>query len=178
MNSLYQMRKLLFYVFMIFFASTYAQDAWQQIGDFPVATREVTSFSLENSAYVLVKSPPNGDMQAYAYDVVADNWLQKADFPINTAANDYYSFVLNDEGYVLCYDTPGSPTEFYLFKYNEVADQWEQKTSAFGELSVFAGLPGATFSLNNKGYFLTAGTEENFQEYDPMSDSWSQKADY
>ena len=96
MNSLYQMRQLLFCVFMIVFASTYAQDAWQQVGDFPVATREVTSFSLENSAYVLVKSPPNGDVQVYAYDVVADNWLQKADFPINSP-NDYYSFVLNDE---------------------------------------------------------------------------------
>ena len=171
------MRQLLFCVFMIVFASTYAQDAWQQVGDFPVATREVTSFSLENSAYVLVKSPTNADMHVYAYDVVTDNWLQKADFPINSA-NHYYSFVLNDEGYILCYDMPDFPTEFYLFKYNEVADQWEQKTSAFGSISVFSGFPGATFSINNKGYLLTVGGEENFQEYDPISDSWSQKADY
>ncbi len=175
MKSLYQMRKLLFYVFVIFFSSTYAQDAWQQLGDFPVETRIKTSFATTNAAVVLTSVVPVGIVNVFAYDAISDSWEQRADFPY-ALGSEYTSFTLNNNGYVISNDA--FDFNILLWKYNLAADTWEEKTGASYTSFGFGGFYGASFSINNLGYLLVSGGSEHFKEYNPISDTWTVKASY
>jgi N-acetylneuraminic acid mutarotase len=68
-----------------------------------------------------------------------------------------------------------------LFGGAEAADQWEQKAN-FGGIGRHRG---AAFAINNKGYMgfghinsVVNIAFDDFWEYDPATDSWTQKADF
>lgn len=177
MNNLYQMRQLLFYVFMIVFTSTHAQDAWQQVNDFPEETRIKTSFATPSGAVVLASVVPVGVINVFTYDAISDSWEQKADFPY-TLGFRFTSFILNDEGYVICKDAV-SDFNIFIWKYNLAADTWEPKTGTSYSDFGFGDFYGASFSINNLGYLLASGgSSEHFKEYNPISNTWTVKASY
>ena len=156
--------------------SFYAQDTWQQIGDFPIESRAKTSFGLSNMGVVLTYEVSSSQTKVFQYEPNI-GWEQKSDFPV--FSQDYVSFVLNDEGYIML------PSEFpsegvRLFKYVAANHTWEQKASTTGVVGGIDGYFGAAFAINDKGYLhvssLNAGFELN--EYDPITDTWTAKTSY
>lgn len=93
------------------------------------------------------------------------------------------SFVMNGEGYVLCgLESTGFTRRMYSYDVNQ--NDWDS-AHALGGISGSGLSRGSAcaFSVFNKGYIcLGQGDNSNFLrdvwEYDPVSDVWTQKADY
>lgn len=169
-------RFLFIYLFLVGGISI-SQNAWTQLGDFPIETRMSTAFSTSNFGYVLTSNDPNPP-KLYQYNPVTDDWVQKADFLILFQGTNYRgaSVVFNDEGYVLTGDV--SDFSVTLWKYNETADLWEEATteifSGFGPF----GFWGAAFANHGKIYVNTSGDTDNFKSYDPLTGIWETLTDY
>jgi len=154
-------------------------DTWTRKSDLPGAARfGSTSFASGGKGYVLTGANTTGDM--WEYDPVSDAWSQKASFPGGRRFHSS-SFVIGDKAYVgFGWDASNQYND--LWEYTPITNTWTQKAS----------LPGPTrdgavsFVIGNKGYVGTGyyysigslGVYLNdFWEYDPVSDAWTQKAD-
>ncbi|MDG1841771.1 MAG: T9SS type A sorting domain-containing protein [Crocinitomicaceae bacterium] len=93
------------------------------------------------------------------------------------------SFVLNNQGYVLGgLDDEGFRRKMH--SYNYIQDDWDNEASIGGPNG--AGLnrgSASAFSIKNKGYVClgqgqTNGFFKDLWEFDPSTETWSQKADF
>jgi N-acetylneuraminic acid mutarotase len=107
-------------------------------------------------------------------EVIADQWLRKADFFEQRSAA--IGFSLYGKGY---FGTGASASDLRkdLWCYDPVQDSWSQ----------MADLPGAgrfqafSFAIGNKGYVgegISVPSADEFFEYDPLINSWAIKADF
>lgn len=111
-----------------------------------------------------------------------NSWVKKAPFG-GLKRDRAVSFSIGNYGYVGTGEDTVNATHNDLWQYDPVLDSWTQK----------ADLPGSPrrnavgFALNDKGYIGTGmdsseasmGIElKDFWEYDPIANSWQQKADY
>jgi len=142
-----------------------------------------TGFTVGNTIYVMCGF--DGAVlfnDVWAYDPATDAWTQKANFPGgNRSAST--AFTIGSKAYM----GTGNDGNIYLndfWEYEPSADTWTQK----------AGFPGfereeaVGFAIGNKGYLGTGQTfvvgpnnswtttYNDFYEYDPATDSWSQKS--
>ena len=99
--------------------------------------------------------------------------------PLPSAARSHASgFAIDGFGYVACGTASGSVQLADLWRYDPVADNWEQRAD-------FPGDPrsGAiAFTVGGKGYLCFGLTDigevAEVWCYDPVADSWEQKADF
>ena len=137
-------------------------------------------FSINSKAYIGTGYLNNVDYQDFwEYDPISDIWTQKADFgggPRESAVG----FSINSRGYV---GTGGSHQGIWkdFWEYNPTLNTWTQKADCGTIGRVWA----VGFSVNSKGYIGTGllsnpvWLESNdFWEYDPVLDTWTQKADF
>lgn len=111
-----------------------------------------------------------------------NQWVQKDS--INGAPRSVASsFVLNGEGYVLAgLDQDGFRRKMYSYTFWQ--DDWDDETSIGGASgSGLARGSASSFSLNNKGYICLGQGETNpffndLWEFDPITNTWSQKASF
>lgn len=111
-----------------------------------------------------------------------NSWTKKADFGAIKRER-AVSFSIGEYGYVATGEDTNNVTYNDLWKYDPLLDTWTQ----------MANLPGSTrrnaigFALNDKGYVGTGidSSESflgtilfDFWEYDPLTNGWTQKADY
>ncbi len=169
------MKKTILFCTLFLANIVYSQNAWEQLNDFSIETRTETSFATSTEAVVLSYDPFSSEIEVFTYDVSSDHWEQKNNFPVQ--AYDYSSFVLNDQGYVMYMDY--SSLEIVLWKYIVATDTWEQKTNAIFTHFGFGNGAQASFAINDKGYVLAPGDpNEQFREYDAVTDSWIIKSNY
>lgn len=163
------------------------KNTWTQKANFGGAPRQLaTGFSIGTKGYVgtgrdFTTTPSTYYKDLWEYDPVSNSWTQKADFG-GTARHMATGFSIGNKGYL------GTGTDLNdiwhndLWEYNPATDTWLQKAS-FGLL----GRSGALgFTIEGKGYiglgtfFIApyANLTRDFWEYDPVSDSWLQKADF
>jgi len=109
----------------------------------------------------------------WEYDPTLDEVTQKSDFIGSSTFGTGFS--IGNKGYFCT-----SSNDFY--EYDPALDEWIQKADFIGEPRFYAG----GFSIGDKGYIGTgsAGTFEtpiyfnDFYEYNPALDEWTQVADF
>ncbi|HYV92676.1 MAG TPA: T9SS type A sorting domain-containing protein [Chitinophagales bacterium] len=155
--------------------SSWAQNTWTQKANVGGLARfYAVGFSIGSKGYIGTGSYELKDF--WEYDPVTDVWTQKADFG-GTGRYGAAGFSIGNKGYV------GTGTGFThdFWEYNPTSNTWTQK----------ADFPGATrfhaigFSIDSKGYMGTGQSPDagwhfvkDFWEYDPSTDTWTQKADF
>ncbi len=149
-----------------------AQNAWQQMNDFPsIMHWSSGSMILDDIPYIVV----NDEYFTYLfkYDVNTDSWNSVYAFPIESP-KDGPTFSLNGKGYINYYN--GSQNTLELHEYNPATNEMIQKTGAYFP-SWFgpSGYSATAFSINGIGYLMTTGVEDPFQAYDSGTDTWSVK---
>ena len=104
-----------------------------------------------------------------------DTWTKRADYGGGFVfSSDAASFSIGSKIYV-CNTRSGS-----LYMYDSATKAWTSKASFTGTFREYA----IGFAIGNKGYFGLGGTVtvgnmlKDFWEYDPSTDTWTEKADF
>ena len=161
-------------------------NSWIQKAPFSGAAYGSVGFSIGNMGYAgtgfnYTSGSNNRSVldDFFEYDPVSDVWTRKSNF----AGGSRYGavgFSIDNKGYVGI--GIGNGNDFW--EYDPISDSWSQK----------ANVPGGSrdsavgFSIGNKGYVGTGGGGEwvwetgtrrqDFWEYDPASNTWTQKANF
>jgi len=150
--------------------NSYSISEWNQKSSIPAEGRHrTTGFSIGTKGYIALGHYNSGNLgnvafsDVWEYDSSADTWTQKADY----AGGPTYgatAFTIGNKAYMggHVYNS------FEFFSFNPVSNVWQAISSP-----VVGGSDRCSFSINNKGYFITGN---NLSEYDPNSDTWTLKA--
>ncbi len=183
------MKKLfLFTLLNLLLHSVFAQ-TWTQKSNFPGGGNNgrmaSTSFSNnQNSAFVLGGLKGNVRFHDFwQYDAVNDTWLQKPNFPGGTIYG-HISFVIDSMAYVGFGVNQSGNLGSQFWAYNMNTEVWSR--------TIIAPFPGdgriftSAMTINSKGY-VGGGAKyvggnmvylDDFWEYDPILNTWTQKANY
>lgn len=161
---------------------------WTQKASFPGTSRYgAVAFGTDLKAYVGLGQHAAGGGPAdyfqdfYEYDMAANTWTQKANFPSNGRFG-AFSFCINGLFYVVGGRTETSLTSGWIWlkdmwAYNPITDTWSEKASYPGNGSWVYG-----FVINGKAYiglgYNGVSNFKDFWKYDPISDSWTQLPDF
>ena len=152
---------------------TASAQSWTQKADYPVSgsiSDNRCYFSVGNGIYVLDEL----DRTLWMYDPVADNWIQKSNFP---GVQRFYGFTMSI-GIRVYYGSGDDISGTYrndFWEYDPIADTW----SPLDTLPV--RYSGATaFTIGNKGYLMMGMTNmvnvsNELWEYYPATDTWTPK---
>jgi len=156
---------------------------WRRMKDFMNGYNGLTGFSIGEKAYLGLGS---GITDFWEFNPASEGFTRKSDFPeiINAYPE---SFTINNRGYVIFSNGqnhyPGTSTITQLWEYDPTKDRWTRKAD-------FPGVnrnSAVAFSIGSKGYFVSGRYNDSqgslhypkdFWEYDPSSDSWTQKKDF
>lgn len=154
-----------------------AQDTWTAKANFGgVARGGCFGFSIGTKGYIGAGVNGSGNLSdMWEWNQGTNTWTQKVS--LNTARRAPMSFVINGIGY--CCMGFASSQISDLWAYDPSLNTWSQKANFQGA----ARYGAAGFSIGNKGYIgLGASAGGNgpystdFWEYDPGTNSWTQKA--
>ncbi len=184
-NPIRKMRKftLLLSVFILIANLSYSQNySWKQKASIPGLSR-YGAFKFVIGSYGYVgggcDSLGNNLNDLWMYNPLNNTWTQKSSCPIYTRTAG--SFAINFKGYVVGGILNSGSITNQLYEYDAITNSWTQKSNYPGS-PVYAA---ASFSLNGKGYYgignggtATGPYHVQFYEYNPVTDSWSQKANF
>ncbi len=158
---------------------------WRRLADFPGNERmDAVSYSIGDYGYIGLgtKASLIGPADTWKYDTRNNTWSSVATFfyfvsfgggdPVDNAA----AFVISNKAYVGTGDFFGVRNE--VSSYDPTNDMWIN--TADPEI----GLKGTVgYSINGRGYFTSGNNsagqlDYSLLQYDPVSDSWSRKADF
>jgi N-acetylneuraminic acid mutarotase len=168
----------------LFFAS-HAQ--WVKQDDFKGSIRfAATSFVVNEEAFVVGGTIESGPSyitynETWKYIPTTAAWAKQSAYPGGKMYAGI-SFVIDNIAYVGLGANQSGVVGNALWAYNSATDSWEEKTNFPGNGRVFA----FAFSANGKGYIGTGLTFlggaatylDDFWEYDPATDQWTQKTNY
>jgi N-acetylneuraminic acid mutarotase len=179
-------------LFAILLSSLTAPAQWSPKANYPgIAKAKSTAFTIGSKIYVVggVNSSGATLNDFWEYDISSNTWTQQPNFP-GPERYGAVSFVLNNKGYVA---TGGNDFGYLddLWQYDPLTATWIQKT----------GLPAGSaqhenqrreaysFVIGNKaylgggdGFVFGPNSTSNIAfydlwEYNPFTDSWTQKSD-
>ncbi|HUM47119.1 MAG TPA: kelch repeat-containing protein [Chitinophagales bacterium] len=157
---------------------------WTQRQNLPGMPRTfATGFTINSTIYVMGGFDGTSLFNdVWAYDAETDAWTQKANFPGGYRAAST-AFTIGSKAYM----GTGNDGNIYLkdfWEYNPLTDAWIQKADFPG----YEREEAVGFGIGDKGYMGTGQTfvvgpndswtttYNDFYEYDPTTDTWSQKA--
>lgn len=155
--------------------------SWTQLNDYGGAGRlGGFNFVIDNLGYIGAGYGINAGMtDVWQFDPSNTTWTQKSDYPLAVRATGH--FALDGMGYVVCGLAGSSSIQNSVYAYDPDLNTWTAKAD-------FPGVPiygGASFAINGKGYYGigNAGSQNGpyyneFYEYDPAADSWTQVATF
>jgi PKD repeat protein/N-acetylneuraminic acid mutarotase len=164
-----------------FFRYDPAQDAWQQLDDFPGGARFAPiAFALNGKGYIGLGYDAalnlRGDM--WEFDPASEEWTRKADFP-----GDYRygaaTFIIGNRIYMAGGSmNQGNNYLHDLWCYDPATDTWTQKA----DMPTDHRTGAVAFTLGGKGYvgsglLDTYSPMQDFYRYDPVADQWASIAD-
>ena len=155
---------------------TAAQGTWERKTDCPISRVKAVAFSIGQYGYVGTGVGNDSVMNDFwRYDPVNDSWQQVASMPTlgQWAA---FSFVINGIAYVGSGYNPDASFNFELWSYDPVYDKWGRKENI--PWMVYADETLASFSIGNRGYLVATHNQNNFREYDPENDTWTNKTNF
>lgn len=159
---------------------------WTQKQNFPMSGRSAgVSFAVNGKGYVTLGWDNNSAVlstELWEYTPASDTWVQRANFPGLGRAY-AIAFSVNGKAYVGTGMIPNgwNSIEFDdIWEYDPLTDSWTQKSNFPGG----ARSEAVATSANGKGY-LACGASRNvlpnihyndFYEYNPATDTWTQKS--
>lgn len=161
-------------------------NSWIQIADFPEGHRGgAVGFSINTKGYMgtgFNAETQDSKKDFWEYDPSTDSWTKKMSFP-GTSRSYAIGFTIGSKGYIGTGSSDGVPrNDFY--EYDPGTNGWTQKED-LGELGRASAV---AFSIGNKGYVGTGSVYDSqcncyymvndFWEFDPQNNIWTQKADY
>jgi N-acetylneuraminic acid mutarotase len=155
--------------------------SWTKKSSFPGDAGSLigaVSFVIGDNAYIVTGNA------TWQYNQPTDTWTQKA-YIFSVQRIFATAFAINGKGYLGLGSNDGAPTIQELndwWVYDPVADKWTQKNNFPGEKREGA----AGFVVDSKGYVVSGSHYANGHgnwgqkvwQYDPVADSWTQKADF
>ena len=186
-TNFYTMNKLLIFTFFnLLFYSSLAQ-VWTQkqsiTGGGSNSRMASTSFSNNNTkAFVLGGLNGNTVLDDFwQYDEVNDTWLQKPNYPGGEKYG-HVSFVIDSIAYVGFGGSQTVVLDQKFWAYNMNTEVWSPIADFPGDGRVYP----STMTINAKGYvgggvkFISGNAIylQDFWEYDPVMNTWAQKANY
>lgn len=149
---------------------------WFKKADFPgIGRSAAVAFTINGKGYVGSGSDGTNYLKDfYEYDPIADSWTQVADFT-GSARFEATAFAIDNLGYV-CAGYDGNYLKD-MYAYDPQSNTWSQKASFSGDklINAFA------FAIDGKGYMgggMNNGIlNQEFWEYDPINDKWTEKND-
>lgn len=177
------MKKIISLLFSFYFLQVYSQGIWTQKTNFGSGVRAgVVGFAIGNKGYIGggIDSTGSYKKDFWEYDPINNIWTKKANIS-GLNRNEAIGFSILNKGYVaLGYGETGDYND--LWEYDPILNSWSRKADFPGQ----ARYNSVVFIINNKAYIGT-GTSENtytytyhkdFWEYDPVTDSWQQVANF
>jgi hypothetical protein len=105
-------------------------------------------------------------------------WTQKADFG-EVIRSDAVGFSIGAKGYMGTGFNTGEYKDFW--EYDPSSNSWTQKA----DIGIYQRSSAVGFSIGSKGYigtgtafWISTNRTKDFWEYDPSSNTWTQKADF
>ena len=163
-------------------------NTWTQKANIPTTNgrRDAVGFSIGNKGYIGTGNALGVLLSDFwEYDPVINSWLQKANVPGPTRTQ-AVGFSIGTKGYVgTGYGPYQNLQDFYEYTPGPgvMGGTWTQKANFGGGVRHEA----VGFSIGTKGYVGTGTTEvffgegpfyQDFWEYDPVTDVWTQKANF
>ena len=149
-------------------------------GDVPLGRYKMQSFAIGGKGYfcggeassTIWQTPIQEMKDLWEYDTLTHAWTQKAGFP-GPLVDDATSFVVGNKAYIVVNDE--------TWQYDQATDTWTAKA----KVPTRPRQDAISFAINGKGY-LGFGQVPNttyeyygdFWEYDPVADTWTQKASF
>lgn len=122
----------------------------------------------------------NISIQVANYDIkskrdfcISDTWLMISNTLPFSFYGDVGTFTISNQAYVVSDPNDFNDSEIALWKFNESTNDWTKYETPF-----LINHDGTCTSNNIKGYLYNTGDNDNFWEYNPISNDWSQKADF
>jgi len=159
-------------------------NAWTQVANFAGTARYMASgFSIENKGYIGTGHDSSSYKKDFwEFDPSSNTWTQKADF--GGSARGYSTGLsIGNKGYIGTGHDGGQLNDFW--EYDPITNVWTKKAN-FGGIGRY-GASG--FTIGNKGYLGTGynssngyqdpnGYQNDFWEFDPSANTWTQKANF
>jgi N-acetylneuraminic acid mutarotase len=174
--------------FLTTFAFSQTQNYWTKKADFAGLKRErAVAFDINGKGYIGtgVDTTDVVKNDFWEYDPVLNTWTQKADI-IGVARRNAIAFSINDKGYLgtgMDHSEAGLGSTLSDFmEFDPISNTWVNKASFPG--SSGTGVYFATgFSADSKGYICGGKRGPNnytneFWEYKPLTDAWSQRENF
>jgi len=169
-----------------FWSWNQSTNTWTQKADVGGVERLfAVGFSIGSKGYIGTGTDGNtnvGMTDLWEYDTINNSWTQKAPFP-GSARFGAVGFSIDSKGYI---GTGRCDPNYYkdFWEYNPVNDTWTQKTDfggtarahATGFFTVDKGYIGCGYLVDTVGTYVHYS--KDFWEYNPVTDTWTQKADY
>jgi N-acetylneuraminic acid mutarotase len=168
---------------------------WVQRPDFPGPERYgAASFVINSKGYISCGGNDFGFLDdLWEFDPALNIWMQKTGLPVTSAQHENqrrepFVFVAGNkaylgggEGFVFMPNSTANIAFYDLWEYNPAGNTWQQKS----DIPDFTGRNmSVAASVNNKGYVgLGCNVDQtvnhhSFWEYEPLTDSWTPKANF
>ena len=175
---------------LIFSSTGFAKvDEWTKKADMPTARDGLSASEVSGKIYVIggmtCGNGPCAVLQTVEeYDPALDKWVEKADMP--TGRSDLGTVVVNGKIYAIGGMTDGTLFSSVVEEYDQGEDGWKKKSNMIigrfnlatavvkGRIYAIGGSTTLRKGNNNDLIFVSTAAVE---EYDPVSDTWTQKAD-
>lgn len=154
---------------------------WVQKANYPHNTSYAVGFAIGNKGYIGIGFGSGTYYDDFwEYDPASDTWSQKSYF-LGVARTYAVGFSIGNKGYIGTGDDGGSPTDEF-WEYDPLTDSWIQKTNfGNGNFGLMARGGAVGFSVGGMGYIGTGfngAFKNDFWEYNPANDTWTQKANF
>lgn len=154
-----------------------ASNSWTQKADYAGGkSYHNVGFSIGNKGYVGTgrDSTFANTAEFFEYDQLTNTWTKKANY-LGGPMRGGVAFVIGNYGYVGTGLTNSGYTSAF-YRYDPVNDQW----TAIAPMPTGGRISAVGFAIGNKGYVGTGyisgfGSSNDFWEYDPALNSWTQK---
>lgn len=163
-------------------------NSWVKKADFAGFKREqAVGFSINGKGYIGtgVDTSETVLKDLWEYDPSLDSWTQRADLP-GSGRRNAFGFAMNGKGYIGTGIDNDEATigvklmDFY--EYNPITNSWTQKANfpGGGGLGIYYS---TAFSADGKGYVCGGKVGQSdyvdeFWEYKPATDQWTQRASF
>lgn len=137
----------------------FVNGSWEAKTSCTVAALIYFAASFGTKVYLGISGPSD---EIIEYDILTDTWTEKGVTP----QTPQYGIALNIEGRIFVLFWDGSS---FFYEYLPSSDTWVPLTAPL------VALRGMGFSIDNKGYFGEKNGTNNFQMYDPITDTWTAK---
>ncbi|HZK95181.1 MAG TPA: kelch repeat-containing protein [Prolixibacteraceae bacterium] len=155
-----------------------ATNLWTRKADFGGSARYgAVGFSLANKGYLGTGYDDNDNRDFWEYDPTTNQWVQIASMG-GSKRQDAVAFTINEKAYV-CTGINNGSNLTDLWQFDPATGAWIQKADIdYDDSWTITRSNGTAFTLGSKSYVglgYSSGVRNDFWEYDPTADTWTNK---